>query len=232
MKGIIKSLLFVSAIFISQQVFSQGCDAFYPMKKGSVIETQTFSAKDKLTGSNRQTILDLTTGANSASVKVKSDAFDAKGKELTSQELVMKCENGVFIMDMKNFLDPKAMGGGKDMEIKVDAQDMEYPQSLSAGMTLKDASIKISMGSGGMTFMSMETRIFNRKVEGVESITTPAGTYECFKLSYDCEVKSIVKATVKGVQYVSKGVGVVRSETYDKNGKLTDYTVISKTSGL
>lgn len=232
MKCIFKSLLFVSAVFISQQVFSQGCEAFYPMKTGSVIETQTFSAKNKLTGSNRQTILDITTGANSASVKVKSEAFDAKGKELTSQELVMKCENGVFIMDMKNFLDPKAMGGGKDMEIKVDAQDMEYPQNLTTGMTLKDASIKITMGSGGMTFMSMETRIFNRKVEGVESITTPAGTYECYKLSYDCEVKSIVKATVKGVQYVSKGVGVVRSETYDKNGKLTDYTVISKTSGL
>jgi hypothetical protein len=42
----------------------------------------------------------------------------------------------------------------------------------------------------------------------------------------------MVKVTVKGVQYIAKGIGVVRSETYDKNGKLTEYTIISKTSGI
>lgn len=225
-------LLALSSLLLTGASFSQNCEAFYPFSKGAVIETQSFNAKGKLNGTSRQTILDLQTGSNSAAVKVKSESFDPKGKELSSQELVMKCENGIFIMDMKNFLDPKAMGGGGEMEVKVDAQNMEFPSVLTPGMMLKDARIKISMGSGGMTFMNMETLIFNRKVEGAETITTPAGTFECIKISYDCEVKAMVKVTVKGVQYIAKGIGVVRSETYDKNGKLTEYTIISKTSGI
>jgi hypothetical protein len=231
MKLTTKISLVITFLFIFGEAYSQSCEAFYPMKKGSVIETQNFNAKNKLTGSNRQTILDVATGVNSASIKVKSETFDAKGKDLASQELVMRCENGVFMMDMKNFLDPKAMGGG-EMEVKIDAKDMEYPQTLSPGLALKDASIRMTLLSNGMTIMSMETRIFNRKVEGIENVTTPAGTFECYKISYESEMKAVVKVRVKGVQYIAKGVGVVRSESYDKNGKLTDYNVISKLSGL
>jgi hypothetical protein len=231
MKLTTKIFLTITFLFIFGEVFSQSCEAFYPMSKGGILESQNFNAKNKLTGSNRQTILDVTTGVNSSLIKVNSQTFDPKGKELGSQDLVMRCENGIFMMDMKNFLDPKAMGGG-EMEVKIDAKDMEYPQNLSPGMTLKDASIRMTILSNGMTIMTMETRIFNRKVEGIENVTTPAGTFECYKISYESEVKAVVKVKVKGVQYISKGVGVVRSESYDKNGKLTDYNIISKISGI
>lgn len=223
--------LLLLALFSTGSMFGQNCEAFYPFKKGAVIETQSFNPKGKLTGWARQTILDVQHGTNSAAVLVKSETFDPKGKEQAAQELTMKCENGIFIMDMKGFIDPKTMGNSAEMEVKIDAKNMEFPAVLTSGMILKDASIRISMGSGGMTFMNIETRIFNRKVEGIESVTTPAGTFECYKISYESEVKAMVKVTVKGVQYIAKNVGVVRSENYDKNGKLTDYSVMSKISG-
>lgn len=66
-----------------------------------------------------------------------------------------------------------------------------------------------------------------RKSEANKSTTTPAGTFDCFKISYDSEIKAGLKMTVKGVEWVAKNIGVVRSESYDKNGKLTGYTVMS-----
>jgi hypothetical protein len=60
-------------------------------------------------------------------------------------------------------------------------------------------------------------------------VTTPAGTFECYKLSFDSEVKTILKMTTKSVQWIAKNVGAVKTETFDKNGKslgtteLTDF---------
>jgi len=34
--------------------------------------------------------------------------------------------------------------------------------------------------------------------------------------------------TTKGVEYYSKEFGLIKSESYDKNGKLSSYTILSK----
>ena len=61
----------------------------------------------------------------------------------------------------------------------------------------------------------------NRKVEGTETITTPAGTYNCVKYSSDTEVSSTMfKSKSKSTMYMAKNVGMVKMESYDDKGKL------------
>ena len=77
--------------------------------------------------------------------------------------------------------------------------------------------------------MSMDMDITNRKVEGKESVTTPAGTFECYKISYDMFSKmSIMKMNFKNIEYLSENSGVVRTESYRSNGSLMSYTVLTK----
>ena len=38
-----------------------------------------------------------------------------------------------------------------------------------------------------MASMDMSIKIYNRKVEAKEDITTPAGNFSCYKISYDME---------------------------------------------
>jgi ribosomal protein L11 len=116
------------------------------------------------------------------------------------------------------------------MEIKVDSKDMMYPTGLAAGQTLPDASITISAGSGGVNLMNMVVNITNRKVAGNESVTVPAGTFDCFKITYDVETKFMFKISSTVTEYVSYGVGNVKTETYDKKGKLMGTSLLTEIS--
>lgn len=89
--------------------------------------------------------------------------------------------------------------------------------------------MKMQMGDSPIPMnMEMNMRIFDRKVEGTESVTTPAGTFNCFKLSQSVEMKMMFSVSAKSIEFYSKEFGMVRSESYDSKGKLTGYTVLSK----
>lgn len=76
--------------------------------------------------------------------------------------------------------------------------------------------------------MNMSTTIKNRKVEAIENVTTPAGTFKCFKISYDIVTDTFLKkVTSKAVQWYSENVGMVRTESYGQNGKLDSYSVLT-----
>ncbi len=222
-----KSILFLFSILLVTGLKAQDCDGYFPVKSGTFIETKSYDAKGKLTGTNQQTILAVEPLANGLSMKIKSEQFDEKDVSIFAQDLGFRCEDGVFYMDMKNFLDPNTMGGMKDMEMTIDGLDLEYPNVLQVGQTLKDGDIRIGFSSSGMSIMNMTVKILNRKVEAIESVTTPAGTFECFKLTYDTEVKTIMKMTVKSTQWIAKNIGAVKTETYDKKGKLDGYTLLT-----
>ena len=80
---------------------------------------------------------------------------------------------------------------------------------------------------GGTVIMNMFVNITNRKVEGKESVTTPAGTFDCFKITYDIETKFGVKIERNAIEWIAKNVGTVRSESY-KGDKLEGYTELTK----
>ncbi len=207
--------------------FSQDCDAYFPMKEGAYIETRSFDAKDKLQGFSKMTVLQKQTAGIRTSVIAEVKSYDDKEKELMSTQMEVYCENGVFYIDMRKFLDQQTMESFKDMEVAMETENMEFPSNLAAGQTLKDARITVSASSGGMKLFSMNVWVTNRKVEAIEDITTPAGTFTCYRITSDVETKMMMKISVKSVEWYAKNVGTVRSESYNNKGKLTGYTLLT-----
>jgi hypothetical protein len=77
--------------------------------------------------------------------------------------------------------------------------------------------------------MKLTFNITDRKVEGKESVTTPAGTFECMKISYNTHSQMMIANTqFTNVEYLSKDSGAVRTETYRSNGNLVSYTILTK----
>lgn len=227
MKSVVKIATFCLLFIMSLVVTAQDCEPYYIESQGAVREMASYDKKDKLTGTTIQTVKEVKTAGNKVEWTIGTVSKDAKGKELSSGDLHMSCENGIFKMNMQNFLDDEMMKSFEGMEVTVDATDLDYPLSLSPGMALNDGQVTVSATSQGIPMMSMVVKIYDRKVEAVEDVTTPAGTFSCYKMSYTVETKMMFTIVAKGSDWMAKKVGVVRSETYDKNGNLTGYTVLN-----
>ncbi len=101
------------------------------------------------------------------------------------------------------------------------------PSNMNIGQALPDAQMTMKASMNGMEVMSMKFDITERKVEAQESITTDAGTFDCFKLSQKTTSDMMfVSKTYKTVDWVAVNVGSVKSETYNEQGVLESYRVL------
>ena len=64
---------------------------------------------------------------------------------------------------------------------------------------------------------------------GEEKISTTAGKFNCMKISYLKRSKVMVKTTtIRVLEWYAKGIGLVKSETYDMKGKINGKTLLVK----
>lgn len=231
-----KSVLFVTSILFSAFVSAQNCEMMLPFKQGASITYKNYDEKQKLLGSHKQTYIKVASEGEKVVSTVKAEYFDKKGDPQNTSEYTLKCSNGVILMDMSKMM-PSAAGNNemmKGMEMKMTGDDMEYPSKFTVGETLKNGKMKMEMLNAGTTFSTTDFEIVNRKVEAKETITTPAGTFECYKISqeYKTETKMMmlptpIKIGGKSIQWYNIEAGMVKSESY-KDDKLTGVTVLEE----
>ncbi len=226
-----KTILLFTALIFSTLSFSQDCSDFFSFRPGVMWEQQTFSAKDKLESITGARVLEVTPTAEGIASRIEMSTSDPDNEKKTSFEVGYRCENGVFQMDMQDILNHMNLDLDKfeGLEATIETTAVEYPSVLVPGTTLADASYTVSMSMGGMTMMSVSINLIDRKVVAEENITVPAGSFKASKITYTIEANmGFTKTHLNVTEWMSKKAGVVRSETYDKKGKLQDYTVLSK----
>jgi hypothetical protein len=205
---------------------AQDCDAYFPMKEGAVFEMTSYNDKDKEQSMTRNTISELNgEGEFTATVKVQS--FDKKGKETYNSEYGVACNGDHFKIDMRSMMSGENMASMQGMEVDVEADELAFPSNIQVGTDLPDASLSVSMQSAGFSMAGMKIDITNRKVLARESMTTPAGTFDCIVVTQDISTKMIVSIQASSKIWYAKNVGAVRSESYNKNGKRTGYEVLT-----
>lgn len=222
-----KFFLTLLGAMLSAGLFAQECQLYYPAKENAQLGYNQYDKKGNLSGSSLQKIISLKTTAASTEALISAESFDAKGKSLGIVELTARCESGVYYIDMKNYMGASTTDAYKDMEMSVEGGNLEMPLSLNAGDVLKDGNLKVAFSSGGMTVLNMTVAITSRKVAAKESITTPAGTFECYRITYDIATKMMINVKSKGVEWYAKNVGLVKSESYTTDGKLMGSSVLS-----
>lgn len=221
-----KSLFVIMLAFILSGVtLAQEC-SYYSLSEGTVVAYQNLDAKGKVTSTTRSTCLNVSQEGGATIYTIKSEYADTKNKNQSTKEFGMRCENGEFHVDMQSMVDPKSMEAFKDMEISVDSKDIIFPSALTTGQVLPDASITISAATGGVNLLNLVLNVTNRKVVGTESVTVPAGTFECYKITYDVETKMMFKVNASVAEYVNMGVGNVKTETFDKKGNIAGTTLL------
>jgi hypothetical protein len=211
-------------LFAFSSLKAQDCSSYVVTQEGKTAEYANKDKKGKIQSYHSQELISKTESDGVFRYQVLQISKDDKKEELSRDTLQFECRNGTFYVDMSRFIDENQTEAYEESQISVDFKDIGYPSSMEAGMQLEDGSVILTIDLG-MATITNETKIINRKVEARESVSTPAGTFDCLKISQDVENK-IGFATIKirTVSWISEDVGTVKSESYDKKDRLTGTT--------
>ncbi len=220
-----KSFLF-TCILVSLSFFSYSqCNPYFVLKQGASWEMESFNAKGKTQGSSHYEVKSLSQSGDNFDAVIDFKIMDKKDEEVMNSELEIKCEGGTLHYDMRRFVPQQSMEAYSKMNIEMTGDNLEYPSNLSVGDVLNDGKLLMSITGEGMPFdMNFTVEIKERKVEGKETITTAAGTFECYKISSITETKTLGTIRAKSVEWIAPGKGVVRTESYNRGGKMVGYS--------
>lgn len=213
---------FLFALLTFSVVLSaQDCNTYYRFIENATYEYGYFDKKGKPDGRDVHKVTNLTTSADGTLTAELSSKYipEKKKAEVFETNSSISCKDGIIQMDLSMNMS-SLMSQYQNMDVTLEGTPLELPYNLEVGQTLPDATTKIKTGMNGMNLMSVTMSVTDRKVESKETITTPAGTYECLKISQTTSMKTIMSKTFHTVDYYAEGVGLIRSETYSKNGKL------------
>lgn len=223
MKPLYSTLLLF--LFIGTLNAQNTCSIYYPFEEGTSFQITNYNKKGKTEAIINYSISNVT----ETTATFNTEILDKKGKKITTSNYDIICENDLVSIDFKSMMSPDLFSQYKDIDMDFEGTNIELPNNLSVGQTLKDAEMNMTMNMSGIK-MNLSINMVNRKVEGEESVTTPAGTFDCYVITYDTEMKMGLKRIGRNKEWIAKGVGLVKSENYNKKGKLISYSELTKIS--
>lgn len=227
-------ILFLIFNFLFASTFltvAQDCEIYFPMQKDTGFEMQIYTAKDKLSGLLKYRIVETRQLTDLKEATIQSHFFDKKGEEQYSANYEMRCDGQNVYVDMSSYFNQQ-MKAYKNMDITMESDDFILPSHLNIGEELNDAQVVATIHNNGNRLGSMTLKSQNKKVTAKEEISVPAGSFDCYKIegtmvSVSETVGIPIKFEFRNVEWYAKGIGLVKSESYGKNGKLLGYTVLS-----
>ena len=225
------TLLLLATVFTTALTFSQNsCSKFYPMEEGSSFQYTNFDKKGKTEGSVDYTISKVTEEGSVTNATYDMKYTDEKGKNLFETEFDFSCENGLVRIDYKSLFPSQMMEQYTEMGLEMDISgtDIELPNDLSVGQELADANLSIAVSMGGIK-MNTTVDQTNRRVEKKESITVAAGTFDCYLVTETNTSKTMGATMEMNTKlWLAEGVGMVKQESYKKNGNLMSRMELTK----
>lgn len=215
-------------LILSGAIYSQDCSNYYYFQNNKKIEMTISNNKGKESGKMIYKISDSKKSGSTTSATVSTEFIDNKGKSGMQATNKVQCANGVMQMDMK-FLIP----AGQTQQTQAASSTtsdvyLEYPANMNVGDQLKDGHLAMDSESQGGVKSSVEIDITDRKVVSKESVTTAAGTWECYKITSTNKITNIISGIkipikMEVTEWFAPGFGIVKTES--KTGK-TEITSI------
>ncbi len=222
-----KSLLLLLVLLLTQSVQAQNCSPYFAFPKGQKFELTNYDKKDKVSAVTKYEVLDVKAISDGTAFVVETATYDLKGSLLAKGEANAKCVGGIFYTDVRN-ISSDMMPRSANVTVDITGDQLMYPAQLAPGDKLKDATFTAKTAMGGMNLMTLTANIVDRKVAGMETVTTPAGSFECVKITYTINMRLMGNRTISAVEYLAQGVGVVKSEQLDDKGRKLSSTLLTK----
>jgi hypothetical protein len=201
--------------------------------EGKTIVYTHYNASGKPENKSKQVVKTVKNTGGNKVAEIDAQFLSKKDKVEHQMNFNVGCSGNVMSMDFKNFIPAQTLEAYKNMEMTMEGVNLDYPDNLKAGQSLPDGKVKIKIKSSGMNMMDMEMNIINRKVEAIETLETPAGSFECAVISQESKMETStmgipMKMNFKSKEWFSSKAGMVKSEDYSEKGKLKGYTLLTE----
>ena len=212
-----KYLLLLGAILCSVGIYAQDCVGYYFLQNNKTIEMAILNKKGDQQGKQVYNVTNVNSEGNTTTANLDTEMFDKKGKSIAKSKAKIKCDGGVILVDMKMTMPQQPGGPSASADVKSDDIFMEYPANMNVGDNLKNATMHLDIDNNGMK-QTVDMEVFDRKVEAKEKVTTPAGSWDCYKISYKSKtrIKTMgvgIPMNIEGTEYFAPGFGIVKTES-------------------
>lgn len=213
---------------------AQDCTFFFPQAKGATWVRKGYDAKGNLQSVMNYKVDDVETLPSGMEVEADYVYTNAAGMVVNKGDVKAYCQNGEFFLDSQETLSSPDLLSDMNTNMDLTESFINYPDPSSADFNGDDAyfdeaSIKVYDKNNRKN--RKDISIYDREFVKTESVTTPAGTFDCAKVKYKMATRSPkTKETMTGYDYewYSPNVGLVRTEQFDKNNVLQSYTVLEE----
>lgn len=204
-------------------------------RKGTIVNATTYDGNGKVLGLQTTKVTKVYSQDGATVSELDMNTTNAAGKDEKIIKAEYRCDGENLVMDM-NFLRNSSAG------TSVKASGLYFPLQLKVGQSLPDAGHTINISSNGKD-MKIKSEIKQRKVEAKETITTPAGKFEAYKISAiieaTTEMEGMTEAMKESMKEMQKRMGenrfiiwytpeltILRMEMY-MGGKLQSKTEVT-----
>lgn len=156
------------------------CSSLYLFREGAMVENLSYDGSGKEIA--RQVSKVLKVENRNGTLHSEVEMKNTSGSEMTFTGKY-SCDGRNLYADLSSLFSSMGESGGK-----LEGDPISYPIVMEEGQTLPDAHYSFSTNSG-QSGMKMNATLTNRKVEKREAITTPAGTFNCYKIYSDIEAE-------------------------------------------
>ncbi|HEX8328273.1 MAG TPA: hypothetical protein VF629_12080 [Hymenobacter sp.] len=219
------------------------CDHPFGLRESQNLEYRLLDAKGKATGTWRYRVLKISTdtlGKKSrrvatTRVRMKSGLYDLGNRVKQQQDLTVFCRRDTTFTDGMAELNYDAMDSFRDRLKAYTPTPMAWPNQPTTSSALPNGGILVQVSSSAVAIAKVSSVVRQRKVlAGPMAVTVPAGTFTCYQVESQREYATAARADLvmksggRTVDYYDPAVGIVKTEYYDKGGKLAQTKVLAK----
>lgn len=220
----LKTILLTCTLIVFSVLSSAAQECFgIQIKEGGGFEMANFDSKGKPAGTLKYKFTNVKQEGDFTVIEIHLESLSNKGKSEYSQKFTMKCNGNESHVDAASMIMEDQLKSFESFNLKMTSNDIVYPNQLSVGQKLPDASLN-GVGSMSGIPVTVDMKVSNRQVAAKEKVNVAAGEFDAFKITTSNTMSTKTIANInfefETVSYRAPGIlWDIKSETYRK-GKL------------
>ncbi|MCD8165702.1 MAG: hypothetical protein LUE93_06010 [Bacteroides sp.] len=226
-------LLFISIFTYAGIINAQDdCLEFFPTTEGSTLVSKSYDGNNNLLSTMTSRVTSSYGYASGTDIELEFTMTDANNNVIDRGTINANCNDGDFYLKMDNRAYVPNILDVLSMDTQLVGSFLDYPDTFREDYIYNGP---FQMDAGEFTIKSkidssekMRVSVRNREYEKNEKISTPAGDFHASKIKFTVETYENGTAnTYKGIEWYAVKAGIVRTEIYNQNDNLLNYTVLT-----